>query len=105
MRYLFLIICILCGGVIAQVHGNDKPEKNVIGQNINDGKKAEKIAEDYFLKMTDRKVKKYSIKSAQQEKTNWVYFIKGEEGFARPGYHWIVKVNKFNGKPEILEGE
>ncbi len=103
-KYLLIIITLcVCGTFIAL--SNDKPEKKVMSQTIYNEKEARKIAEDYFLIKTDRKIDKYSVTPEKQENDYWIFFFQGKEEFARPGYHWIVKVNKFTGKPEILEGE
>lgn len=72
---------------------------------VYDEKDARVIAEDYFLKMTDRRIETYSIASGKKEIDYWVFFFEGTGEFDKPGYHWIVKVNKQTGKPEIFWGE
>lgn len=108
MHNYLLIISFLCLYDTSPALSDDKPAKKEIKQFTYNEEEAKKIAEKFFLKKNGKKVTKYSIEvltDDEQDKNYWYFFFDGKEEFARPGYYWIIKVNKTNGKTEIRYGE
>jgi hypothetical protein len=63
------------------------------------------IAEAAFLKDTKHEITDYSVHAGKHTRTEWYFFIDGEGEFLRPGYHWIVIVDRETGNTKILYGE
>jgi len=107
MSRYFLIIFLLCICSVSALLSacSETAGRHKITDYVSDEKDARAIAEDYFLEKTHRKIETYSITSGKQEIDYWAFFFEGTGEFERPGYHWIVKVNKQTGKPEIIWGE
>ncbi len=70
-----------------------------------DARDARRIAEEAFLKYTKQTVKTYSVKQAAGSPAHWEFLIQGTKKFARPGYHWLVRVNTTTGVATVVEGE
>jgi hypothetical protein len=62
------------------------------------------IAEAAFLKHTKHRIKDYSVHAGKHTSTEWLFFIDGEKTFLRPGYQWIVTVNRKTGGAEVTDG-
>ena len=67
--------------------------------------RAHALAEEAFLKYTERKITAYSIKDVSDGGTEWEFFVQGTKQFARPGYHWLVKVDRESGAASVEAGE
>ena len=70
-----------------------------------DSSEAKQIAIETFIQNTNGEIKDYKIKSIDQNQDYWTYMIEGVNEFARPGYHWTVRVRKTDKRPEIIGGE
>lgn len=66
---------------------------------------AKKSAEQAFLQITNHEVTKYSIRPLQHTDARWRFLVEGTKEFARPGYHWIVEVDKASGATSVQSGE
>jgi hypothetical protein len=66
---------------------------------------ARQIAIEAFRRETANKIRSYSVKMTTDSDEYWEFFIQGTGKYARPGYHWIVKVKKVGGVPEVISGE
>jgi hypothetical protein len=67
--------------------------------------RARQIANTEFLRYTQSKVKKFSIRKLEESKKTWTFSFRGEEEFLLPGYHWFVIVEKESGKASTVAGE
>jgi hypothetical protein len=65
------------------------------------------IAEQAFKKSDSAFTKNYTVEEVDDraEESTWSFFFRGAGDYARPGYHATVKVDKKNGKVEIIGGE
>jgi hypothetical protein len=70
-----------------------------------DESKAMTIATDEFNRYTRGEIKKVSMSKIEETRDSWVFRFAGTEEFARPGFHWHVKVNKKTGATEVMPGE
>lgn len=68
-------------------------------------KQAVVAAEAAFIKETEGSVKQYSVTLSSETPAEWLYLIEGQSAFARPGYHWIVRVDKQTLNAEVSSGE
>jgi hypothetical protein len=66
---------------------------------------AEKMAEKAFLDETKHGIAKYSIQPLKHTSERWRFVVKGSGEFARPGYHWLVEIDKITGKSTVTSGE
>jgi hypothetical protein len=55
------------------------------------------------LDKTGHVITQYSVERAKasDEDNTWVFFIEGQGKFERPGYHWIVKIDKKTGVAKL----
>jgi hypothetical protein len=66
---------------------------------------ASMIAEKAFLDKTKHEITHYSIQPLRHTDAEWRFLFQGTEEFARPGYHWLVTVDKTTGKTSVQSGE
>ena len=70
-----------------------------------DESKAMLIARDEFNRYTRGEVKKVSMSRIEETRELWIFRVAGKDEFARPGFHWHIKVNKVTGATEVIPGE
>jgi hypothetical protein len=63
------------------------------------------IATEEFIRYTRGEIKKVSKSKIEETREFWIFRFAGQEEFARPGFHWHVKVNKKTGSMEVMPGE
>jgi hypothetical protein len=68
-------------------------------------KAAHQIAEKAFLDATMSQVTTYSIQPLGHTLAKWRFVIQGTGDFSRPGYHWLVEIDKATGHSTIKSGE
>ena len=66
---------------------------------------AKKVAEESFITDTGGKITDYSIHALQHTPAQWRFLVEGKGQFARPGYNWLVTVDRQTGKPKVQAGE
>jgi hypothetical protein len=66
---------------------------------------AEKLATSAFLANTHQQIPDYSIRVTKETPGQWQFLIEGKGNFARPGYQWLVMVDKTTGKATVEAGE
>jgi hypothetical protein len=95
--FLILILCLVSLACSAQTDVSKAPR--VSAQTI------QKQAEQAFKAHTENRVGKYSLSTPKDEGQHWSVLVKGTDEFARPGYHWIVKIDKSSGRTQVIPGE
>jgi len=82
----------------------DSPPSKVV--RISTEKQARKLAETAFLISTKKQISEYEITCFEKENKNqWKFAVLGSGKFLRPGYNWIVTVEKASGKTKVIGGE
>jgi hypothetical protein len=104
MRAIVIAVLIAIPGILAcsPVASNDQDAST---SSIT-MEKARQLAESAFLDYTSHEVTKYSIRpSVSTNEREWIFFVQGKDEFARPGFHWLVYVNKQSGATSIDPGQ
>jgi hypothetical protein len=70
-----------------------------------DRKAAELIAVQSFKRETKGQIEKYRVKALPRSGSEWQFEIEGLAEFARPGYHWLVRVDRKTGHATVVGGE
>jgi hypothetical protein len=65
---------------------------------------AKTIATEAFLKDTKHAITEYSVRPCKHSSTEWCFFFQGEKQFFRPGFHWLVTINRATGEVRVDEG-
>jgi hypothetical protein len=68
-------------------------------------KEFEAIATQAFTEATRGGVPKYRVARREERTNQWSFLIVGTEEYERPGYHWIVLVDKVSKKAQVLPGQ
>ena len=97
---LFLVFVAAAGSSFLIAHAHDQPIAAIDSELA-----ARKTAETAFLEATDHAIKKYNIHSLKHTAALWRFSVVGADEFERPGYDWLVYVDKVSGKTEVLTGE
>ena len=95
--FWFLIPFLLSAACSAQTDASKSAGMNV--------QAVQKQAEHAFKVHTNNQVGKYTLSTPKDEGRYWSVFVKGTDEFARPGYHWIVKIDKATGHAQVTPGE
>ena len=65
---------------------------------------AKASATEVFLKKTKHEITEYSVRPCKHSSTEWCFFFQGEKQFFRPGFHWLVTINRATGDVRVDEG-
>lgn len=79
-------------------------EPDVEGGTPVTSEQAQVLAEKAFVRATEGTVTKYTVTSFGDTSTHWGFVVEGTDEFARPGYAWIVNIDRTNGAAEITSG-
>jgi hypothetical protein len=66
---------------------------------------AQAQAETAFRNATDGRIRTYTISLAEESPAAWRFFIEGTGDFDRPGYHWVVTIDKTTREASVHSGE
>jgi hypothetical protein len=66
---------------------------------------AAKVAEVAFQNETKNSIRQYSVHLLKEDDSQWIYSVKGEAEFERPGFHWLVFVSKEKLQSRVVRGE
>lgn len=95
-----LSIPILCLGSLACSAQTDASKAAPVSSQT-----IQKQAEQAFKTHTENRISKYSVSTPTDEGKYWSVFVRGTGEFARPGYHWLVKIDKNSGRTQVIQGE
>jgi hypothetical protein len=95
--FSILILSVLSSACPAQTDASKQAGVNV--------QSVQKQAEHAFKVHTQNRIGKYTLSTPKDEGQHWSVFVKGAAEFARPGNHWIVKIDKGSGRTEVVPGE
>jgi hypothetical protein len=104
VRHNFLVTMLTILGLICSCAAIAEPDKQNHSATLSVDRAAE-IASKAFKKTTRVDIKKVSVTIGEEAEEYWVFLFMGKEDYARPGFHWLVKVNKATGKADVIPGE
>src|SRR5260221_6421325 len=103
MKAMFLAVLIAVSGILACSHMPSDGREASTGV-VTEGK-ASQLAEKAFLDATSHQVSKYAIRPSPSNEREWLFRVQGMDEFARPGYHWLVQLDKNTRGTKIVSRE
>jgi hypothetical protein len=96
---VLLALCGLSACVQADSEGS-AASSGVVGK-----ESARALAEQAFLEATAHRVPRYAMELSGGDERDWLFMARGTGEYARPGFHWLVRVNKQTGVTQVIPGE
>jgi hypothetical protein len=100
MSILFLRVWLLTALLGMQLCSGTIPNST----RVENEQTAKTIATEAFLKNTKHEITEYSVRPCKHSSTEWCFFFQGEKQFFRPGFHWLVTINRATGDVRVDEG-